>query len=104
MRLPFSRDGLRMALLNAERYAERNVQRRVKAGKVKVRGGGGGGGGGAGAGLLPVFCRCCAGADCAGRIPRHLAACPALLRTAPPPAAAIPARHRPASDPTPTPT
>lgn len=39
VRLPMSSEGLRMALLNAERYAERNVQRQVKAGKVRSRGG-----------------------------------------------------------------
>jgi hypothetical protein len=34
MRLPFSREGLKMALLNAERFAERSVERQVKAGRV----------------------------------------------------------------------
>lgn len=33
---PRSRDGLKVALLNAERYAERAVQRRVASGRVKV--------------------------------------------------------------------
>lgn len=36
MRLPFSKEGLKLALLNAERYAERNVQRQVKAGGVAL--------------------------------------------------------------------
>lgn len=36
MRLPFSRDGLKMALLNAERYAESSVERQVKAGRVSA--------------------------------------------------------------------
>lgn len=34
MRLPFSREGLKMALLNAERFAERSVKRQVAAGRV----------------------------------------------------------------------
>ena len=34
VRLPMSPAGLRMALLNAEQYADRNVQRQFKAGKV----------------------------------------------------------------------
>lgn len=36
MRLPFSKEGLKVALLNAERYAERNVQRHLAANKVAV--------------------------------------------------------------------
>ena len=36
VRLPFSKDGLKIAMLNAERYAERNVQRHVQAGKATV--------------------------------------------------------------------
>lgn len=36
VRVPFSKDGLKVALLNAERYADRNVQRQLKAGGVKV--------------------------------------------------------------------
>lgn len=36
VRLPFSKDGLKMALLNAERYADRNVERFVKSGQVAV--------------------------------------------------------------------
>lgn len=36
LRLPFSRDGLKMALLNAERYADRNVRRQLKAERVKM--------------------------------------------------------------------
>ena len=36
VRLPFSKEGLKIALLNAERYAERNVQRHVAANKVSV--------------------------------------------------------------------
>lgn len=36
VRLPFSREGLRVAQLNAERYAQRNIDRHVRAGKVKV--------------------------------------------------------------------
>ncbi len=36
VRLPFSKDGLKMALLNAERYADRNVERFVKSGQVGV--------------------------------------------------------------------
>lgn len=36
MRLPFSREGLKMALLNAERFAEKSVQRQVDAGRVKM--------------------------------------------------------------------
>ncbi|EFJ48165.1 hypothetical protein VOLCADRAFT_74777 [Volvox carteri f. nagariensis] len=36
VRLPFSREGIRMAVLNAERYAERNVRRQVEAKEVAV--------------------------------------------------------------------
>ena len=36
VRLPFSREGLKLAVLNAERYAGRNVQRHVSSGKVVV--------------------------------------------------------------------
>eukprot|EP00200_Dunaliella_tertiolecta_P005738 CAMPEP_0202357456 /NCGR_PEP_ID=MMETSP1126-20121109/11476_1 /ASSEMBLY_ACC=CAM_ASM_000457 /TAXON_ID=3047 /ORGANISM="Dunaliella tertiolecta, Strain CCMP1320" /LENGTH=384 /DNA_ID=CAMNT_0048950341 /DNA_START=258 /DNA_END=1412 /DNA_ORIENTATION=- len=36
VRLPFSREGLRVALLNSERYAQRNIDRHVAAGKVKM--------------------------------------------------------------------
>lgn len=36
VRLPFSKQGLKLALLNAERYAERNVQRHVSSSKVAV--------------------------------------------------------------------
>ncbi|GBG00029.1 ATP-dependent Clp protease proteolytic subunit [Raphidocelis subcapitata] len=36
MRLPFSREGLKMALLNAERYAGRSVERQVAAGRVAM--------------------------------------------------------------------
>ena len=36
VRLPFSKDGLKIAMLNAERYAERNVQRHVQVGKATV--------------------------------------------------------------------
>lgn len=36
VRLPISRKGIEVALLNAERYADRNVARHVKAGKVTV--------------------------------------------------------------------
>jgi ATP-dependent Clp endopeptidase proteolytic subunit ClpP len=36
VRLPFTKKGLKMALLNAERYAERNVQRHVESSKVQV--------------------------------------------------------------------
>ncbi|GFR51883.1 hypothetical protein Agub_g14362 [Astrephomene gubernaculifera] len=36
VRLPFSREGLRLAVLNAERFAERNVQRHVRAQQVAV--------------------------------------------------------------------
>ena len=36
VRLPFTKKGLKMALLNAERYADRNVQRHVSANKVVV--------------------------------------------------------------------
>lgn len=36
MRLPFSKHGLKLAMLNAERYAERNVQRHITAKKVEV--------------------------------------------------------------------
>ena len=36
VRLPFSKEGLKVALLNAERYAERNVQRHLTANKVAV--------------------------------------------------------------------
>lgn len=42
VRLPFTKEGLRMALLNAERYSDRNVERHFKAGRVAVRGGRGG--------------------------------------------------------------
>jgi len=36
VRLPFSREGVKVAALNAERYARRNVERHVKAGRVEV--------------------------------------------------------------------
>lgn len=36
VRLPFTKKGLKMALLNAERYAERNVQRHMSSNKVQV--------------------------------------------------------------------
>ncbi|GLC52457.1 hypothetical protein PLESTB_000631200 [Pleodorina starrii] len=36
VRLPFSREGIRMAVLNAERYAERSVRRQVEAKEVSV--------------------------------------------------------------------
>ncbi|KAG2496818.1 hypothetical protein HYH03_005224 [Edaphochlamys debaryana] len=36
VRLPFSREGLRLAVLNAERFSERNVQRFVRAGEATV--------------------------------------------------------------------
>ncbi|GIL60686.1 hypothetical protein Vafri_15214 [Volvox africanus] len=36
VRLPFSREGIRIAVLNAERYAERNVRRQVEAKEVEV--------------------------------------------------------------------
>lgn len=34
--LPMSREGIRVAVLNAERYADRAVERQVKAGRVQV--------------------------------------------------------------------
>ena len=46
VRLPMSKAGLHMALLNAERYAGRNVERQLKAGKIEVGGPGGRGAGG----------------------------------------------------------
>jgi len=36
LRLPFTAEGLKVALLNAERYAERNVARQIKSERVKV--------------------------------------------------------------------
>lgn len=36
VRLPFNREGLKLAVLNAERYAERNVQRHVAAKRVEL--------------------------------------------------------------------
>ncbi|KAG2441988.1 hypothetical protein HYH02_009781 [Chlamydomonas schloesseri] len=36
IRLPFSRDGVKLAILNAERYADRNIARQVAANKVSV--------------------------------------------------------------------
>lgn len=36
VRLPFSKEGLKLALLNAERYADRNVQRHVAASHAEV--------------------------------------------------------------------
>jgi hypothetical protein len=36
VRLPFSKEGLKVALLNAERYADRNVERQIAAKKVEI--------------------------------------------------------------------